>query len=294
MLTLTFLGVGSAFAKRNYNSNALVEAWRSDPSKQQRPDDLLLIDFGATGPLGLFQLVQRPEFSYLARGDSIFYPAIPRIFITHLHGDHIGGLEELAMMNTHRFVDPSTHRGFRPDLFGESELLTALWDHSLKGALGVLDGRLASLEDYFTVRVLEPAKGGPLASFGLMNRYRFRPFRTDHIRVRAKYDWPSYGLVMDDTKTGENAVYSGDTRFDPDGMGSMFASAKLIFHEVQLEPSAEPVHALHRELLTLPETVRRKMILYHVGDEPSQPAHRALAQPFAGFAEPHRRYVLFS
>ena len=27
MLTFTFLGVGSAFAKRNYQSNVLVEAW---------------------------------------------------------------------------------------------------------------------------------------------------------------------------------------------------------------------------------------------------------------------------
>ena len=45
MLTLTFLGVGSAFAKRNFNSNCLFEFWEKPwqgdiPSKP--PDDTLL------------------------------------------------------------------------------------------------------------------------------------------------------------------------------------------------------------------------------------------------------------
>ena len=31
MLTMTFLGVGSAFAKRNFQSNVLVEAWETGP-----------------------------------------------------------------------------------------------------------------------------------------------------------------------------------------------------------------------------------------------------------------------
>ena len=35
MLTLTFLGVGSAFSKRNDHSNALIEAWQRGPDHQR-------------------------------------------------------------------------------------------------------------------------------------------------------------------------------------------------------------------------------------------------------------------
>ena len=56
MLTFTFLGVGNAFAKRNYQSNILVEAWLKGSEAQDAPDDTLLIDFGTTGPLALHEL----------------------------------------------------------------------------------------------------------------------------------------------------------------------------------------------------------------------------------------------
>ena len=56
MLTLTFLGVGAAFAKRNHNSNVLIEAWRKGPDHQAQPDDLLLVDLGAMGPRALDEL----------------------------------------------------------------------------------------------------------------------------------------------------------------------------------------------------------------------------------------------
>jgi len=53
MLTMTFLGVGSAFAKRNFNSNCLFEFWERPwpgdmPSKP--PDDTLLVDSASPAP----------------------------------------------------------------------------------------------------------------------------------------------------------------------------------------------------------------------------------------------------
>ena len=65
MLTLAFIGVGSAFTKRNYHSNALIEAWHIGPGDQQAPDDMLLVDLGALGPLALHDLKDRPGFEYL-------------------------------------------------------------------------------------------------------------------------------------------------------------------------------------------------------------------------------------
>jgi len=65
MLSLTFLGVGSAFAKRNFNANVLFEFWkrpwkgRVPPSP---PDDTLLLDFGATGPAAFHVLKNQEGF----------------------------------------------------------------------------------------------------------------------------------------------------------------------------------------------------------------------------------------
>ena len=249
MLTLTFLGVGSAFAKRNFQSNALIEAWSNGPSTQPEPDDTLLIDFGSTGPLALHSLKSKPEFAYLDRGGRNYYPAIRRVFITHLHGDHIGGLEELAVMNRYYFTDRATgrRRNFRGD----------------------------------------PDR------FIMTDRYEFIVFPTDHIQIHRKYDWPSFGLLIRDTLGKGSVLYSGDTRFDPDGLGALLAEAKTIFHDVQLEVHSNPVHALLNELRTLPQEVRRKTVLYHYGDTWDDPAYRLVNTEFGGFAKPQHRYLLF-
>lgn len=167
MLTLTFLGVGSAFAKRNFQSNALVETWRVGPHAQSAPDDNLLIDFGGTGPLALDRLKDQPGFSYLGDAGNINYAAIRNVFVTHLHGDHVGGLEELAVMTRYG----KNHS--RPRLHIDRTLVGPLWENCLKGGLGVHSGGLATLSDYFDVLVHDAAKG---PHFILFDRYQFVPF----------------------------------------------------------------------------------------------------------------------
>ena len=294
MLTLTFLGVGSAFAKRNYQSNALVEAWVKGPEAQAEPDDTLLIDFGTIGPLALHMLKQQPGFGYLDLDGTINYPAIKRVFITHQHSDHIGGLEELATMNTYRFRNPDTNEGYKPELISSIDVLINLWDHSLKGGLSAFRNRYAMLQDYFNVLALRPAERGGPDTFTLLDRYTFSAFPTDHIQVQRKYDWPSYGLLAQDKKTGETALYSGDTRFDVEGMGGLIASASIIFHEVLLEEEPTPVHAPVSELCKLDPAIRARMHLYHYGDNWDAPEFAFVDDEFAGFAVPYHRYTLFT
>ena len=304
MLTLTFLGVGSAFAKRNFQSNALIEAWSTGPSAQAEPDDTLLIDFGATGPLALHTLRGTPGFAYLDRRGMIYYPAIRRVFITHLHSDHIAGLEELAAMNRYQFADRATDppasplskggkRGFRPQLIGAAEVIETLWDHSLRGGLSGQRGGTAELQDFFEVVAIRPSHRGGPDRFKMMERYEFSLFPTDHIQIHHKYDWPSFGLCIRDSAGAGSVVYSGDTRFDPDGLGPLMTEAKIIFHDVQLEDHAQPVHALLGEMRTLPGDIRGKTILYHYGDTWDSDAFKSVVTEFAGFAKPHHRYVLF-
>jgi len=293
VLTLTFLGVGSAYAKRNFQSNALIEVWSAGPDAQDVPDDTLLVDFGTTGPLALYHLKSKPGFSYLDRDGIIHYPAIRRVLITHQHSDHIGGLEELAGMNMHCHTDTETGRGFRAQLIASPQVLSSLWESSLRGGLGTLTGGEVGLADYFGVKELRPVGQGEYDRLTLVDRYDCTIFPTDHIQVRHKYDWPSFGLLITDRRTNETVFYSGDTRFDPEGLGPKMAAARLNFHEVQLEDQPDPVHATLSELRTLPEHTRQKTILYHYNDDWDCAAYAFVADEFSGFAQPQQRYTLF-
>ncbi len=293
VLTLTFLGVGSAYAKRNFQSNALIEAWSAGPDAQDAPDDTLLVDFGTTGPLALHHLKSKPGFSYLDRDGIIHYPAIRRILITHQHSDHIGGLEELAGMNMHCHTDPETGQGFRARIIASPQVLSSLWENSLRGGLGALTGRRVQLADYFEVQELQPVGQGGCDRLTLLERYDCTIFPTNHIQVLHKYDWPSFGLLIADRRTDETVFYSGDTRFDPEGLAPMMTAAGLNFHEVQLEDQPDPVHATLSELRTLPEPTRQKTLLYHYSDNWDCGAYAFVADEFAGLARPQERYTLF-
>jgi len=320
VLTLTFLGVGSAFARRNYHSSALLESWSIGPEQQFAPDDLLLIDYGGTGPLALFALGRCEGFAYLRADGRIRYEVVPRVLVTHLHADHVGGLEEFAIVRRYFSQQTPESQESRPQLLSAPRVLHDLWHHTLHGGLSVIDGRHAVLEDYFEPRPIRPyipaeesfdstsraviqessrnplieeGKDGSTESIRLLDRYEVSIYPTDHIRIQKKYDWPSYGLRLKDLRTGETALYSGDTRMDPEMMDEMMRTASIIFQDAQLEEQIRPVHALLRELRSLPPEIRRKMHLYHYGDTWDDPRHAVAGREFIGFAEPQKRYLVF-
>lgn len=77
-LSLQMLGTGNAFAKKYFNNNGLL----------LDENYTLLIDCGITAPLAMHRLEKS-------------FSDVNATLITHIHADHVGGLEELALTLKH-------------------------------------------------------------------------------------------------------------------------------------------------------------------------------------------------
>ncbi|MEE9297326.1 MAG: MBL fold metallo-hydrolase, partial [Phycisphaerae bacterium] len=148
------------------------------------------------------------------------------------------------------------------------------------------------LQDYFFILSLRSTAQG-YEPFQISKRYQFEIFPTDHIRIERKYDWPSYGVSITETRSGESVFFSGDTRYDFEAYRERMTRAKLNFHDVQLYDDPAAVHALLSELRRMPDDVKKKTVLYHYGDGWDEPDYEFVGEEFAGFARPQERYVLF-
>jgi ribonuclease BN (tRNA processing enzyme) len=224
-LQLEMLGTGSAFAKTYYNNNALLFDEKFT----------LLIDCGITAPLALHHL-----------GKS--FDEIDAVLITHIHADHVGGLEELA------FKMKYIHKR-KMTLYISYDLVQPLWENTLKGGC-YQAGEITSLEDIFDVRPLQPQKSHYISEHIILEL-----IPTKHIPGKN-----SYSIYMN-----ESIFYSSDMTFEPSLLHHLVQSrgCKTIFHECQLRGPGE-VHTTLQELLTLPEDIQQIIYLMHYGDERDQ------------------------
>ncbi|HET9954392.1 MAG TPA: MBL fold metallo-hydrolase [Polyangiaceae bacterium] len=165
------------------------------------------------------------------------------VLITHVHGDHMNGLEGFAFYK--HFVE---HKRVR--LVASREVRQGLWEQRLKLSMGTLwDGaRFHSLEfeDYFDYVPLdwhEPLELGP---------FRIRARRTVH-------HVPTSALHVE--CQGRAFAYSSDTAFDPE-LIRFLEPANLIFHETNYGPA----HTPYESLLTLPAELRERVRLIHYSD----------------------------
>jgi ribonuclease BN (tRNA processing enzyme) len=247
-MRLTFLGTGSAFTLANYQTNALIQF-----DDGQR----LLIDCGGDARHGLNNL-------------GLNYKDIDAVYISHLHGDHIHGLEWLGFC---RKFDPSTAR---PKLFISETLVTPLWSNSLSGGMGSVQGSPATLDTYFDVHPV-----------GKNDSFYFGGHYFDLVQVVHIFDGytiqPSFGLMFGGAKGIPRVFYTSDTQSNPNQMMDWYKEAEVVFHDCETTPFLSGVHSNYKELMELPEEIRNKMFLTHYQDGAIETYKSAREDGFQGF-----------
>jgi ribonuclease BN (tRNA processing enzyme) len=224
---LIFLGTGSAYTlgSGNYQSNMLLQS----PGGKN-----LLIDCGGDIRFSLYE-------------QGLSYADIDAVYVSHLHADHIGGLEWLAI-NT--LFDTKK----KPQLFVHESLVNPLWNHSLAGGLTTLEDAVINLETYFDVKPID--QSFTFAWEGL----DFEIVQTEHIHLH-EGNMPSYGLII----KGKDANYfiTTDTQFTPERLMPYYEGATLVFHDCETSLKRTDCHAHYEDLATLTPEIKNKMWLYH-------------------------------
>lgn len=244
-LAIRFLGVGNAFAHALGNSGCVLEL-------QEAP--ALMVD---CGPLAL------PAFDahYAA-------PWPPAVFVTHLHMDHIGGLEALFFRI---FLDqinaPEKRAGCR--LFVPTHLVHTLHQKLAETSHTVAEGGMNWWDVFQLV---------PVGSHFWLAGMKFEVFPVRHFAHNSAFGLSLPGVFL----------YTGDTRPIPEVLSTFANQGELIFHDC--DSVGSPAHCGANELASnyTAEQIAR-MRLYHYADAE---AAEAMRQQGLVVVRPGERFVL--
>lgn len=247
MIQLLFLGSGSAFTVGgdNFQSNILL---MTETGKK------LLIDCGSDIRFSLHQ------FGFTHRD-------ITDIYISHLHSDHVGGLEYIGLSTK---FDPQCSK---PTLYLSGDVASEIWDNTLSGGMRSIEGKIADLNTFFDVYSIKPN------GYFIWETIKFDLIKVIHIN-NSYFMMPTYGLFFE--LNGTKIFLTTDTQFCLEMLQDYYQQADIIFHDCETSLYPTPVHARYEQLVTLPEPIKNKMWLY--GYQPGE-LPEATKEGFLGFVQ---------
>lgn len=197
---LIVIGCGHSESIDNFNNNAALLV----------NDKMLLIDCGHTIKHALVN--QRLDIA-----------DINAIYISHVHGDHVFGLERVGYECLFK------HK-FKPTLFIKKELSEELWDQTLKGSMGKIGEGVATLETFFDVHYIAN------------DEFIFEGIKVQTFEVKHTPGKPAYGICIDD-----KLLYTSDTLAIPETLSKF--TFDICLHDVTLS-EFNPVHATLDSLIS--------------------------------------------
>ena len=252
-MTLRVLGAGAAFSRRYGTTCSMLalpggERWLIDCGRQA-PEQLAAAELG--------------------------WDDITGQLVTHVHGDHVYGLEEFAFVRY--YIGGSAVRsiikgGPRPVLAAHSAVLGELWEvlgPSLRYRTAA-DGQpvVGRLEDYFDV--LSPGSVEPARQsvWNHAETYRSGELAVVARETRHVHGKPSASFEFDLPGTaGRIAWWSGDSVVDAELLQRLEPRTSIFFHDCTFTEFPGQVHGLFSDFEKLAPALRRKIVLMHHEDD---------------------------
>lgn len=253
-ITLRLFGSGGAFSRRYGTTCSMVTL---------RSGHRWLIDCGR----------QAPDQLHAA---GLAWHEIHGQIVTHVHGDHVYGLEDFAFIRyfeSHGEILPSSRGGPLPKLVAHTAVRGEVWETLGPSLRYVQDGkgnlRSGTLGHFF--EVIESAAAEPPRNNSWAHSETFRSGEL-HVTARENEHVPgkpscSLELHVDEDPTSDRiAWWSGDCTVDPAFLQSIEPRTTVFFHDCTFVDYPGQVHGFFERLDTVSDAVRRKMVIMHHED----------------------------
>ena len=232
-LRLLSLGIGNAFSALSYSTCLALEAegrW-------------LLIDC----PHPIRKMMREAS---LSAGVTLDAADVYAVVLTHLHADHVSGLEGLAYYSRfflNRPLKLLAHKSVSERLWSGHLAAGMQYAHNASGG-PVVEYRLSDFIDLDDLPQYQSGNGQPLVC---------GPFAIS--TFPATHSVPTTALFVE--AAGRKFGYSADTAYDPK-LIDWLSPADLIVHEA----NEDYPHTPYERLAALPESLRKKMLAVHCPD----------------------------